>query len=411
MLTGRLPFTGETAMSIAYKHLSDRVPVPSSQVPDIPAELDGFVASATERDRELRPESALEMRRDLESFLPGLPPAPPLAAAVADAVEVRSEDGETTVRVGPSATTTATIPRVERRRKRRWRKTSGIILLTLAVVASAWGGWTYLLPHSADVPDVTGLTVADAQARLTDLGFVVTVAAGVSSMKVDAGSVLRIDPAAGTSLERGSTVTIVPSTGPPPRDVPDVTGRTLDKARKAIRRAKLVPGEPTFAFSRDVPEGSVVSQTPADGQAPQGSTVELVVSKGPPPRPVPDVVGETQADAERILSDAGFVVVVGDEKFSDDAPRGQVLRQSPAPPEEMQPGSTVSLVVSLGPKTFPCPDFNGLSRAAAQALADEYGLRATFVNVTPTPGSIVLNQSVAAGSSIGYGDPITLYLV
>jgi serine/threonine-protein kinase len=412
LLTGRLPFTGETAMAIAYKHLSDRVPPPSGQVPDIPSELDGFVASATERERELRPESAVEMRRDLESILPNLPSAPPLSAAVADAVEVHGDDGETTVRVGPAATTTATIPRVERRRKRRWRRVSGILVLTMAIAASAWGGWTYLLPHAADVPDVAGRTMADAQAQLTDLGFVVVTAdPGEYSMKVEAGRVLRVDPQPGTSLDRGATVTIVPSLGPTPRDVPDVTGRTLQKARKALRQAKLVPGDPTLAFSASVPEGSVISQTPADGQAPQGSTIELVVSKGPPPRPIPDVVGETREDAERILREAGFVPAVGDSKFSPEVPRGDVIRQTPPAREDLQPGSTVTLVVSLGPKTFPCPDFNGLSRAAAQSLADEYGLKPTFVDVTPTPGSIVLNQSVAAGASIGYGDPITLYLV
>jgi eukaryotic-like serine/threonine-protein kinase len=411
LLTGRLPFTGETAMAIAYKHLSDRVPAPSSQAEGVPAELDGFVASATERERELRPESALEMRRDLESFQAGLPPAPPLASAVAEAVEIRGDDGETTVRVGPAAITTATIPRIERRRKRRWRRVSGVLLLVLALAASAWGAWTYLVPHAADVPDVSGLSVAQAQARLTDLGFVVVAGAGEYSMKVPADHVLRVRPQPGTSVDRGGTVTIVPSLGPPPRDVPDVTGRPIAKARAAIRSAKLLPGEPRFAFSPDVPEGSVISQTPADGQAPQGSTIELVVSNGPPPRPVPDVVGQTQADAERTLSEAGFVVVVGDERFSNAVARGKVLRQSPAPPQKLQPGATISLVVSLGPRTFPCPDFNGLSRAAAQALADGYGLKATFVNVTPTPGSIVLNQSVAAGSSISYGDPITLYLV
>jgi serine/threonine-protein kinase len=412
LLTGRLPFTGETAMAIAYKHLSDRVPPPSSQVPDVPSELDGFVASATERDRELRPESALEMRRDLESLLPNLPASPPLSAAVADAVEIQADDGETTVRVGPTATTTAAIPRAERRTRRRWRRVSGMVVLVAAIAASAWGAWTYLLPRSAEVPDVTGLTVADAQGRLTDLGFVVqTAEPGEYSLRVEAGSVLRIEPRPGTSLERGAAVTIVPSLGPTPRDVPDVTGRTVEKARKALRNAKLVPGDPTFAFSETVAEGSVISQTPADGQAPQGSTVELVVSKGPPPRPIPDVVGETRGDAERILRDAGFVPVVGGSKFSAEVPRGDVIRQSPPRGEELQPGSTVTLVVSLGPKTFPCPNFNGLSRAAAQALADEYGLKATFVDVTPTPGSIVLNQSVATGASIGYGDPITLYLV
>src|SRR4051812_13817402 len=77
LMTGRLPFTGETAMAIAYKHLSDRVPTPSALVAEIPAEIDAFVASATERDRELRPESAGEMRRDLEDILRELPPARP----------------------------------------------------------------------------------------------------------------------------------------------------------------------------------------------------------------------------------------------------------------------------------------------------------------------------------------------
>ena len=73
LLTGKLPFTGETAMSIAYKHLSGRVPVPSATVHSVPTELDGFVASATDRDREMRPESALAMHHDLDAIAPSLP--------------------------------------------------------------------------------------------------------------------------------------------------------------------------------------------------------------------------------------------------------------------------------------------------------------------------------------------------
>jgi serine/threonine-protein kinase len=237
------------------------------------------------------------------------------------------------------------------------------------------------------------------------------MAPGASSMKIDAGSVLRMDPPPGTSLDRGSTVTIVPSTGPPPRDVPDVTGSTLEKARTAIKRAKLVPGEPTLEFSQDVPEGSVISQTPSDGQAPQGSTVELVVSKGPPPRPVPDVVGRSVEDAQRILTDAGFVATVGEEKFSDEIPRGQVIRQSPAPPEKLQPGATITLVVSRGPRTFACPDFRGLSRDAASELADRYGLVLDFQTVVGTGGAIVYSQSPGPSVTVTYGDTITLFMV
>ncbi len=113
LLTGRLPFTGETAMSIAYKHLSGRVPKPSSAVANVPKELDGFVLSATDRDRELRPESAVEMRRDLESIASGLPAARSLAAVVSDLPEVSGE-GSVTERVPLVASTTQTIPRAER---------------------------------------------------------------------------------------------------------------------------------------------------------------------------------------------------------------------------------------------------------------------------------------------------------
>ena len=127
LLTGRLPFTGETAMSIAYKHLSGRVPKPSSAVANVPKELDGFVLSATDRDRELRPESATEMRRDLESIASGLPAARSLAALAGDLPEV-SGDGAVTERVPLVASTTQTIPRAERTKRRRFRRFTGILI-------------------------------------------------------------------------------------------------------------------------------------------------------------------------------------------------------------------------------------------------------------------------------------------
>jgi serine/threonine-protein kinase len=178
LLTGRLPFTGETAMSIAYKHLSGRVPKPSSAVANVPTELDGFVLSATDRDRELRPESAVEMRRDLESIASGLPAARSLAAVVSDLPEVSGE-GSVTERVPAVASTTQTIPRAERTKRRRFRRFSGILLLLVALAASAWGAWTYLVPHFADVPPVIGTPVNGAKAALIDMGFNVKIAEGI----------------------------------------------------------------------------------------------------------------------------------------------------------------------------------------------------------------------------------------
>ncbi len=98
-------------------------------------------------------------------------------------------------------------------------------------------------------------------------------------------------------------------------------------------------------------------------------------------------------------------------KFSTDIERGHVIRQSPAEGERLQPGETVSLVVSLGPRFFAAPDFRSLSRSAAEDLAAEYGLHVTFSTIPGTSGQIVFSQSPGVGTQVEYGDTIQLFMV
>ena len=407
LLTGKLPFTGETAMSIAYKHLSGRVPRPSASVPTVPTELDGFVLSATDRDRELRPENASEMRRDLESILPHLQPARSLAAVVGDLPEVDA-GGETTERVPVVGVATETIPRVERTRRRRWRRASGALLLIAALAATAWGVWTYVVPHHADVPSLVGTPVNDARAQLEDLGFVVRLAPGVHRMQIPTGNVAMVHPAAGTTLEKGRTVTLIPSLGPPPVPVPDLTGTTLDQARGVLEQAHLALGVQSQRFS-DLPAGTIIAWHPT-GSAPRGSSIAVDVSKGPAPVPVKDVVSRTKEDATKILGDQGFHVAYK-TKFSADVARDTVIAQSPDAGSKLQPGQTVTLTISLGPKDFVCPDFRGLTRDGAQALADQYGLKLDFQVIGTSSGTLVYSQNPGVGITVSYGQTITLYMV
>ena len=411
LLTGKLPFTGETAMSIAYKHLSDRVPRPSATVPSIPAELDGFVSSATERDRELRPESAVEMRRDVEAVEPSLPPARSLAALVDDMPEITDGDdaGERTEAVAIAGTQTQTIPRLERGRRRRWTRVVVAILVIAALAASAWGAWTYVVPHEAVVPPAGGLTVAGMSSQLTDLGFVAKTAEGQYSIGVPAGQVLRLRPSPGTTLDEGATVVIVPSLGPPPVDLPTVVGKPLARAKELLRAAGLAPVLTASVFDYDVAAGSVLSQDPSTPQAPKGSEVQLVLSKGPPPVNLPNVVGKMRDEATRRLEAQDFGVAITEE-FSNDIEEGRVMSQSPSGAEAPY-GSTITLTVSKGPEQFPAPDFRGLSRSAAQALADRYGLTPNFQTVPGTTGSVVFSQSPGVGVTVRYGDTITLFMV
>ncbi|MGZ5214036.1 MAG: Stk1 family PASTA domain-containing Ser/Thr kinase [Actinomycetota bacterium] len=411
LLTGRLPFTGETAMSIAYKHLSGRVPKPSSAVGNVPKELDGFVLSATDRDRELRPESAIEMRRDLESIASGLPAARSLAAVVSDLPEV-SGDGNVTERVALVASTTQTIPRAERTKRRRFRRFTGILFLLAALAATAWGVWTYVIPHHADVPQLIGTPIDDARVSLIDLGFNVKIAhTGVYRLNIPLDGVASIDPEAGTSLEKGATITLVRSLGPKPVPVPKLVGKTVPEAHTLLDRAHLTLAVPPRQEFSDQPEGIIIAIATdlVDGKAPRDSAIEVVVSKGPAPVPVPNVVGATVEDATKALEDARFVVDDSKTKFSTEVERGHVIRQSPAD-GQLQPGETVTLVISMGPKSFPAPDFRSLSRSGAQALAEQFGLIPTFVDLAAYPGTTVVNQSTAVGATVTYGDPITLYL-
>jgi serine/threonine-protein kinase len=415
LLTDRLPFTGETPMAVAYKHLSDRVPAASATVEGVPEEFDAFIASATDPVRELRPESAGSMRADLASFTASLPKARTLASlandvprlvpdplAPEDAATVAAAAGPLTDALG---TNTQTIPQAPKRRRGRRVLLWLVALATIA--AAAYGVWTYLVPHSHPVPSVVGMSVNKATDQLHDLGFTVVVADGEFDMQ-PAGTVLRVDPPEGTTLEEGSTVTVVPSNGPPPVVVPTVTGLSLDKAVAKLEAARLAKGEVREVYDDEVPEGDVVRQSPADGKAPQGSGVDLWVSRGHAPVPVPAVVGKTQDKAERALEAAGFTPVVS-FAFSNDIERGKVISVDPQEATKTPYGSPVTIQVSQGPETFPAPVLTGLTPAQARAKADEYGLKVTISVVPGTPGTVIISQVPAAGTTVRYGDTITLF--
>jgi serine/threonine-protein kinase len=354
------------------------------------------------------------MRRDLESIASGLPAARSLSALVGDQPEVSTE-GSVTERVPMVATTaTQTLPRVERTRRRRGRRFAGIALLLVAIAAAAWGAWIYVVPHHADVPRLIGSPIEDARAQLIDIGFHVVVAdVGVYRMNIPLDSVAGVDPKPGTSLEKGATVTLVRSLGPKPVRVPNLRGKTIDEARSLLEGAHLTLALPPKAEYSDQPVGVIlrVSTVLVEGKAPRNSAIEVMISRGPAPVKVPNVLGATLENATLALVTAGFVASDPPKmKFSTVFDRNTVIKQTPAG-GRLQPGETISLVVSLGPKHFPAPDFRGLSRDAAQALADQFGIQVTFSDIAAYPGTTVRNQSVAAGTTITYGDPITLYMV
>lgn len=400
LLTGRVPFSGETSIAIAYKHIRERVPRPSARNPAVPEGLDGWVASMTEKQRELRPESAAEARRDLQAEASDLPPATPMGALVAEAV-VTVHD------VGPDRAPTVTIPHPDRPR-RRGRRILGALFALLAIAAAAWGTWTYLIPHHVDVPQVVGLTIEQAQAKLADSHLVVRTADGDHSMRYAQGQVMRTEPAGGTSVRTGSTVTLYVSLGPPPVPVPDLTRMTIAQAKAALAKAHLsLDSAIAHKYSDTIATGHVISQSvSAPGDAPRGSAIAITVSKGPTPVPVPNVIRKTEALARDLLQ--AWAVEV-DGRYSSTVPRGTVMNQDPRPNSKLQPGSTVTIVVSLGPRTFPLPNVVGLPTETARAKLAARGLTVQLVPVPGATGHTVVSMLPTADSTVHAGDRITLY--
>ena len=402
LLTGSAPFNGETSVAIAYKHLRDRVPRPSARNTTVPKGLDGWVGSMTEKDRELRPESATEARRDLAAEAATFPAAPPIQQLVRD-VRPSSQPRD------PGRAPTVVIPRgraTGRRRRGGWLL--GSLLGVVALAAAAWGGWTYLIPHNVDVPRVLGLPVAVATARLADADLEVSVGDGRYSLQVPAARVLQVQPPPGTVVRTGTKVTLTPSLGPRPVPVPALVGKTIPAARDLLRQAHLTLGKRSTRFSDRFPEGRIIGQSePGTGTAPQGSAIDVVLSRGPTPQPVPKVVGRSEEQARRMLTPW---VVNEQGEYSDGVPRGQVIAQHPDPRAKLQPGEAVTIVVSLGPKFFEVPSLVGKTRADAIAAIQALGLHASIIPVPGSSGDTVRGQLPKTGTTIRAGSTVSLYV-
>ncbi len=313
---------------------------------------------------------------------------------------------------GPEHAETITIPRdtPSPGRRRRWpRRLFGAFVLAALLGAAAYGVWEYLIPHYHDVPQLVGTDLDRARARLSALGYVVALGEPRHSDRIESGQVLETDPSAGRRVEEGATITVIPSSGPPPVRVPDVAGMSRTRAAARLEDAGLGVGRITRAFSERVAEGHVIRRRPNAAQAPRGSEIDLVLSKGPPPRPVPAVVGGEGRAGTATLQAEGFQVRIV-EQFSDSAPRGTVMGQSPEGGTTRAFGSTVTLTVSKGPERFRVTDYRGMSEAEAVAAIEGAGLVADVQRVPNAKRAVVRGQDPKPGTVVRNGDTITIFI-
>jgi serine/threonine-protein kinase len=404
LLTGEPPFTGETSMAIAYQHLSNEVPAPSTREPDVPRALDQTVRHATAKDRADRPASARALRDEIVRAGVGLPPAPSLRQLAAEMrpTELAGEDRATTVTI-PRAIP----PKVLRARRLRAALALLVVLATLGF--GGWAAWVYAVPHYLRLPSLTTIPVDQAQARLRTLGVTPVIGTAEFSTTVDSGSVIRTNPPAGTRVRKRDQVTLIPSKGPELALVPDVHGAKQADAEQALTAAGFTWLEVT-ASSETVPRGRVIDQNPENAtRVVKGSAVTLTISTGPPPVQIPDLSSQPAATAQDALKSLGFQVKTK-EDFSDTVPAGDVIKTDPLGGTQAPKGSTVTLYVSKGPKTFPMPDVRGMTKEQATAELKSMGLSVEVIVLPGTTGDQVVLQSPDPGTTVHAGDTVKIYV-
>ncbi len=267
------------------------------------------------------------------------------------------------------------------------------------------------------VPDVVGLTQAAATTAIEGANLTVGTVTQVCSDTVPAGNVISQNPVGGASVAPGSTVDFVVSTGPCVT-VPNVVGLTQAVATTAIGGANLTVGTVTRVCSDTVPAGNVISQNPVRGASvAPGSTVDFVVSTGPCPVTVPDVVGLAQAAAEAAITAANLYVGTVTQVCSDTVPAGSVISQNPPAGVIMSSGGTVALEISSGPcpaQTVAVPNVAGMEQGQAETEINGAGLTVASsplqVCSDTVPAGSVISQNPLAGVVMSNGGAVALVI-
>jgi len=383
MLTGTVPFTGDTALEIAMKHLNTAPEPPSAKRPpgigEVPHELDSVVLRALAKDPDDRYQSAREMDADLARVAQGLPVAHETEeAATAVLAGAGLEEGTRVIpragRAGAGGTTTARVPprygryydyEGEAPRRPIWPWLLAVLLLAAAGYA---GYFVYtkvehqLSSSSIRVDNYKGILESLAVSKIEKAHLKPRVDRQFSAT-VPIGIVFGQDPSPGASLDKGGTVQIVVSKGKAKVEVPNVKGDNVTDAVAALTQKGLSYKQ--YPVPSSSAPGTVTGQSPAPGtMVVKGTTVRINVSKGLPPVIVPsDVIGKNVSDATSELQQLGFNVQT--QETDSTKPKDTVIATDPKPGSSAQRGSQITLTVSRGPQTAPVPDVRGFSVAVA----------------------------------------------
>ena len=514
--TGKLPFEGDDAVTVALKQVSEQAIPPSEINPNIDDGLESIIMMCMEKDPRNRFQSADELRHVLNNYINGrplgIPSYDPLSADPTSrlgatkttrmptgsigyasqrgasgqrtAAGQRGASGQRTAGTQPlvhqgrgaagmgsvdprrSSNSTFRNPReMQEQRRRQDRSSNAVIVAIVGIVAivliavlalttcnafsggsgtggsgqgtsggtsgassqgsgesgdsSAAGGDSTSGATKVTVPDLANYTQQEAKNRLATEGLSVGSVTQETSSTYAVGKVIRTSPAAKTEVASGSSVDLVISSGSDTVSVPDIRNMTESQAQSTLATYGLtaVHDSTLDAYHETYTEGNVVTYTPANKKVAKGTTIRYGLSKGVDPATqkvtLPTLTNYVRADAENILTGLGLTVQIDNSGYSNEVASGSVMAMSPAAGTEVEPGSTVTLTISQGPKTITVPNYIGYSSESARAGLASLNLNCTVDTSVEAPDAAsagtVYYMNPEPGWEVDTGAWITVY--
>lgn len=417
MLTGEVPFKGDTAVSIAYKHVREPPRPPSQLNPEVNPALDSVVLKALSKNPDNRYQSADEMRQDLQRLLAGqsVQATPVLAdQTVALATPVQRRDATTVIPPVAGVVVEETMMAPPRPPGGDGRRGLAYVL-TLVLIAAlliAAGAVVYgVLSNNTStvvVPNVVGKPVADAQNTLQARGLSSTTATATSAT-VPPGTVMQQDPQAQQKVAKNQSVLLTVSGGAGTLQVPDVHNLSVAQATQQLQQLGFTVLPPISETSANIAAGKVTrTDPPADTTQAKNATIQIYVSAGTGNSALPNVVGQTQAQASAALTNAGFSPNPVTGQCDHTQPGGSVTAQNPAANSQQPAGTAVTIQINPATKI---PDVTGMSEGDATSALQQANYQVQVANQGLFGGSgPVTAESPSGGSNGCSGDTVTITL-
>ncbi len=416
MITGAVPHSGESPLSIAYQHVNADVPAPTSVNADLPREADALVISATKRDPNLRYQNAHDFLADLRRIRNSLPAPRPFVDIRDTLVVSRDPHGPSSsleTSTNGNRSSKDFIPRQFPERQPRKKGLLVALAVAIGVAIAGFAGWWLAAGPGTYIPapNVVGQTIEQAEQNLVNTELTLATPEQSFSETIPVGVIISTDPAPGDGISPRGTLNATVSQGPERYLVPDVKGKAPDIALAEILAANLAVGGRVESFDNTVPTGMVAKTEPKIGsELKPGSIVDLIISKGPKPVEIPRVVGERVKAAESQLKDLGLSIERSNI-FSESVPKNTVISIKPKEGTTVNSGTSVDLVVSKGPPPVTVPNLVDMPRKKAIAQLQRLGLKANVQVGEVAPLNRVISQSPAAGTEIPKGSTVTIRII